>query len=104
MLPHHQERSLDLLLGHKLLTQRRMKSELVLTRWEVEVEKSFKQQLHMATWRKSKPNLNQVIDNIQVKPVELVVLNTKSKQHVVVTTKISQPIQLVVEHVHVENS
>jgi hypothetical protein len=49
------------------------------------------------------PNLDKVIDNIQVKPIELVVFITKPKQHVIATTKVSQPIKHVVEHVHVEN-
>jgi hypothetical protein len=44
------------------------------------------------------PDLDQVINNIQVKPikpVERVVPITKSKQLVVVAAKTSQPIQLV---------
>ncbi len=55
---------------------------------------------------KLKPNLDQVIDTIQVElvePIQLVVSIAKPKQLVVITTKSSQPIQLVVEPVHVEN-
>lgn len=52
------------------------------------------------------PNLDQVIDNIQVKPIEpiqLVVSIVEPKQLVVVVAESSQLVQLVVEHVHVEN-
>lgn len=56
---------------------------------------------------KPEPNLDQVIDNIQVKPIEPiehVVLIIEFKQPIVVATKASQLIQLIVEHVHVKNS
>jgi hypothetical protein len=51
----------------------------------------------------SEPNLDQVIDNIQVEPIEHVVPITKFKQPIVVVIKSSQPIQLVVEPGHIEN-
>ncbi len=50
--------------------------------------------------------MDQVIDNIQVEPIEpiqLVVSIVEPKQLVVVVTESSQLIQHVVEHVHVEN-
>ncbi len=52
------------------------------------------------------PNLEQVIDNIQVEPIEpiqLVVSIVEPKQHVVVVAESSQLIQHVVEPVHVKN-
>jgi hypothetical protein len=70
----------------------------------VEVEKNFMQQLHMAALRKIlEPNWDQIIDNIQVEPfehvefVELVVPIAKPTQLVVLATKLSQPIQPIVE-------
>ncbi len=49
------------------------------------------------------PNLNQLIDNIQDEPIELMVSIVELKQPIVVTVDPSQPIQHVVEFVHVEN-
>ncbi len=48
-------------------------------------------------------NLDQVIDNIQVEIVEHVVPIIKSKQLVFVTTKLSRPVQLVIEPIYIEN-
>jgi hypothetical protein len=47
--------------------------------------------------------LDQVIDNIQAKPVEPMVLITEFQQHVVVVAEASKLVQPIVEHVHVEN-
>jgi hypothetical protein len=50
--------------------------------------------------------LDKAIDNIQVEPVEfaeLVITIAKPTQPVVVATKSSQPIQLVVEPIQMEN-
>jgi len=55
---------------------------------------------------KLKPNLDQVIDKIQVEPVESIEpieLIIKPTQLVVVVAKSSQPVQLFIEPVHVEN-
>jgi hypothetical protein len=52
------------------------------------------------------PNLDKVIDNIQVEPImsiELVVSIAEPTQPMVVTIESSQPIQLVVELVQIEN-
>jgi hypothetical protein len=53
-----------------------------------------------------KLNLDQVIDNIQVEPIESiehVVPITEPTQPIVVVAKSSQPIQPIIEHVHVKN-
>ncbi len=53
-----------------------------------------------------KPNLDQVIDNIQVElveSIELIVPITKPTQTIVVVAKSSQLVQPIVELVHVEN-
>jgi hypothetical protein len=52
---------------------------------------------------KLEPNLDQVIDNIQVEYVEHVVPIVQPTQHVVVTTKLVQHVQHVVELVQIEN-
>jgi len=52
---------------------------------------------------KPKPNLDQVIDNIQVEPIEHVVPITKFRKPVVVVVKSSQPIQPIIKLVHIEN-
>ncbi len=77
-------------------------------KWEVEVEKSFKQTTTIQNnlEEEPKPNLDQVIDNIQVEPIEsieFVILITEPTQPIVVVAKLSQPIQPIVEHVHVKN-
>jgi hypothetical protein len=55
LLPHHQKRSLGLLSDHQLLIQKRMKSEPIKMKLEMEEDKSLMQQLHRAALRK---NLN----------------------------------------------
>jgi hypothetical protein len=49
------KKNLELLSGHRLLIQRRMRSKPIQMKWEVEVEveKNFKQQLCKATWKKN---------------------------------------------------
>ncbi len=52
------------------------------------------------------PNLDQVIDNIQVEHVEsieLVVLIGKPTQLVITVIESSQHVQLVIEHIQIEN-
>ncbi len=53
-----------------------------------------------------KSNLDQVIDNIQVEPIESiepVVPITKPTQPIVIVAKSSKPIQPIVEPIHVKN-
>ncbi len=53
------------------------------------------------------PNMAQVINNIQiehVEPIELVVPIAKSKEPTVVATEMSQLVQPIIKHVHIENS
>jgi hypothetical protein len=52
------------------------------------------------------PNLDQVIDNIQIEQVELVefvVPIAKSKEPIVVAAETLQLVQPIIKHVHVEN-
>ncbi len=55
---------------------------------------------------KPEPNLDQVIDSIQVEPIESIepiVPIVETTQLIVVAEESSQPIQLIVELVHVKN-
>jgi hypothetical protein len=76
----------------------------------VEVEKKlYATTTHGSIEEEPEPNLDQIIDNIQVEPfellefVELVVPTAKPTHLIVVATKSSQPIHPIVEHVQIEN-
>ncbi len=50
-----------------------------------------------------KPNLDHVIDNIQVEPIQPMISIVKPNHPIVIVVESSQPIQHVVEPIHVEN-